>query len=132
MIYADLEYLIEKTDGCKSNPEKIFTTKVDEHIPSCFSMSAILSFKCIENKHSLYCGKGFMAWFCKSLREDTTAVINFKKEKLKLSTNEHQISYESAKICYICEEKFKISILKIKKIMDHCHYTGKLQWISLS
>ena len=28
VIYADLECLIEKTDGCKNNPENSFTTKV--------------------------------------------------------------------------------------------------------
>ena len=33
IIYADLECLIEKIDGCKNNPHKSFKTKVDEHIP---------------------------------------------------------------------------------------------------
>ena len=28
VIYADLECLIEKTDGCKNNPENSFTTKL--------------------------------------------------------------------------------------------------------
>ena len=32
IIYADLEYLIEKTDGCKNNPESSYTTKVHKHI----------------------------------------------------------------------------------------------------
>ena len=36
IIYADLECLIENTDGCKSNPENSSTTKVGEHIPSGF------------------------------------------------------------------------------------------------
>ena len=31
-IYADLECLIEKTDGCKNNPENSFIKKVSEHI----------------------------------------------------------------------------------------------------
>ena len=38
MIYADLEYLIEKIDWCKTNPESIFTAKVGENIPSDFSI----------------------------------------------------------------------------------------------
>ena len=33
VIYADLECLIEKIDGCKNNPEISSTTKVSEHIP---------------------------------------------------------------------------------------------------
>ena len=32
-IYVDLEYIIEKIDGCKNNPEKPFPKKVGEHIP---------------------------------------------------------------------------------------------------
>ena len=41
IIYADLECIIEKIDGCKNNPENSSTTKVSKHIPLGFSMSAI-------------------------------------------------------------------------------------------
>ena len=41
IIYADLESLIQKIYVYKNNPEKLFTRKVGEHIPSGFSMSAI-------------------------------------------------------------------------------------------
>ena len=40
-IYADLECLIEKIDGCKNNPENLSTKKVGKHIPSGFSMSTL-------------------------------------------------------------------------------------------
>ena len=33
IICADLECIIEKTDGCKIYPEYSSTTKVSEHIP---------------------------------------------------------------------------------------------------
>ena len=36
IIYADLECLTEKSDGCKNNPEKSSTTKVSEHNPPRF------------------------------------------------------------------------------------------------
>ena len=42
IIYADLEYLIEKIDGCKNNPENSRTAKLGEHIPSGFSTSTRL------------------------------------------------------------------------------------------
>ena len=50
VIYADLSCLIEKTDGCKSNPENSSATKVSENIPSGFSIS---SSRRIENKHDV-------------------------------------------------------------------------------
>ena len=60
IIYADLESLIEKIDGCKNKPQNSFTTKVGEHIPSNFSRSTRSSFKNIENKHDVYRGKDYM------------------------------------------------------------------------
>ena len=43
-------------------------------------------------------------------------------------TKEQQESYENAKVCYICKEKFENKHLKHKKyckVRDHYHYTGK-------
>ena len=68
IIYADLECIIEKIDGCK-NPENSSTTKVSKHIPSGFSMSIISSFRSIENKHDIYRSKDCMKSFCEFLRE---------------------------------------------------------------
>ena len=60
IIYADLECLIENTDGCKNNPENSSTTKVGEDIPS---------------------GKYYMKKFSKSFREHPIEINNFKKKK---------------------------------------------------
>ena len=47
---------------------------------------------------------------------------------MKLLTKEQQKSYNNAKICYICIEKFKNKYLKDKKyckVKDHYHFTGE-------
>ena len=59
-------------------PEKSSTTKVNEHIPSGFSMSTISSFKSIKNKHDVCRGKDCMKKFCESLREHAMKITNFK------------------------------------------------------
>ena len=41
IIYADLDCITEKIDGCKNNPENSSAAKVNEHIPLGFSMSTI-------------------------------------------------------------------------------------------
>ena len=53
IIYADLECLIEKNDGCKNNPENSSTTKVSKFIPSGFSISRISLFKA-QTKSMIY------------------------------------------------------------------------------
>ena len=73
-------------------------------------MSTTSSFRSIENKHDIYRGKDCTKKFCEFLKEYTMKLINFKKKKMKLLTEEQQESYENAKICYICKENLKINI----------------------
>ena len=42
IIYADIESLVKKIDGCANNPEKSSKTKIGEHIPCEYSMRAII------------------------------------------------------------------------------------------
>ena len=125
ILYANLECIIEKTDGCKNNPENSSTTNVSKHILSGFSMSIISSFRSIENKLDVYGVKDCMKKFYEFLREHAMKIINFRKKKMKMLTKELQESYENAKICYICKEKFESKYLKDKycKVRDYCHYT---------
>ena len=41
IIYADIESLIKKINGCANNPENFSTTKIGEHIPCGYSISTI-------------------------------------------------------------------------------------------
>ena len=61
----------------------------------------------IRNKRDVYRGENFMKKFCECLKKHAGRMINFEKKKMKLLTNERQKSYENAKICYICREKFE-------------------------
>ena len=66
IIYENLQCIIEKIDGYKNNPENSSTEKVSKHIPSGFTMSTILSFRSMENKHDVYTGKDCMKKICES------------------------------------------------------------------
>ena len=57
-------------------------------------MFTISSVKHIGNKHDVY-------------RTYIMEIIKFKKQEMKLLTNEKQKSYPNAKLCHICEEKFQ-------------------------
>ena len=82
IIYADLECVTEKIDGCKSNPENSSTTKVSKHISSGFSMFTIFSFRNIENKYDVYRGRDSIKKFCEYLREHALKIINFFKKEM--------------------------------------------------
>ena len=81
VIYGDLEYVIENTDGCKNKPKNSITTKVSEHISSDISMSTISSFRSIETMYDVYKGKDCVKNFCKSAGQQAMKMINFKKKK---------------------------------------------------
>ena len=79
-------------------------------------MSTVSSFKGMENENDVYTGRDCMKKFCKSWIEQAIKITNFKK--MKLLIKEQQESYENAKICYICQEKFENKYLKdIVKIL---------------
>ena len=101
LIYADIESLIRKIDGCANNPEDSSTTKIGEHIPCGYSMSTIWTFDHIENKHSLYLGKDCRKKFCESLREHAKNIIDFEKKKILSLTKEELKPHQDAKVCYI-------------------------------
>ena len=66
-IYADLDFIIVKTDRFKKNHENSSTTNVSKQIPSGFSMPTISSFRSIENKHDIYKDKDCMKKLWKKL-----------------------------------------------------------------
>ena len=62
-------------------------------------MSATSSFKDIENKHDVHWGKDYMKK--QNPEQHAMKIVDFKKKKMELLTNEQQESYENAKTCYL-------------------------------
>ena len=56
-----------------------------------------------------------MKMFCESLRDHAVNIVSFENKKIKLLTKEQQESYGSAKICYICKDKFEDKYDKDKR-----------------
>ena len=109
VIYADLESLREKIDGCKNNSENPSTTKFNEHIPSGFSTSTISSFKSIENNHDVCRCKNYMKIFCEFLREHAMKIINIKrKKKLKLLQKSSRNHMKMQKYVIFIKKNLKI------------------------
>ena len=58
-----------------------------------------------------------MKMFSESLREHIINIVNSKWKIMKILIKERKHSYENAKICYICKEKFENKYLRVKKIV---------------
>ena len=64
IIYAELEYLLEKRSTCYNNPEKSSTTEINELISSGCSLFIHCSFDLTKNKLNCYRGKDCMERSC--------------------------------------------------------------------
>ena len=120
IIYADLECLLKKIDTCQNNPDLSSTTKINQHIPSGYSIYTSCSFDKPNNKLSYYRGEDCMRRFCKDLKDHATKIIDCKKKDMIPLTKEEEDNYNKENICHICKKEFNND-----KVRDHCHFTGK-------
>ena len=129
IIYADLECLLKKIDTCYNNPELSSTTKINQHIPSGYSIYTNCSFDKANNKLSYYRGEDCMKRFCKDLKDHATKIIDFKKKAMIPLTKEEEDNYNKENTCYICKNYFNNDTTESssseRKVKDHCHFTGK-------
>ena len=82
VIYADLEYLLEKMSTCINNPNESSTTKINKHVASGYSIFTHCSFDESKNKLNYYRKDDCMKKFSKDLREHVTKIINYEKKKM--------------------------------------------------
>ena len=54
IIHAGFEFIIQKINGFKNNPDNSSTAKVSEPNPTNFSMAKMSPFRSIANNHNVY------------------------------------------------------------------------------
>ena len=115
-----MECLLKKIDTCYNNPELSSTAKINQHIPSGYSIYTNCSFDKANNKLSYYRGEDCMKRFCKDLKNHATKIIDFKKKTMIPLTKEEEDNYNKEITCHICKKYFNND----DKVRDHCHFTG--------
>ena len=109
----------------QNNPNKLFTSKINKHTLSGYSIFTVCSFDQTKNKQDHDRGKDCMKKFSKDLRIHATKIINYEKKKIIPLTAGEKIYHNEQEICYICKKEFDTNDKKNYKVRDHCHYTGK-------
>ena len=67
-----------------------------------------------------------MKRFCDDLKEHVTRITNYEMKPMDPLTEEEKESCKNQKLCHICEKEFCTDNNKeMRKVRDHCHYTGK-------
>ena len=71
-----------------------------------------------------------MKRFCDDLKELVTRITNYEMKPMDLLTEEEKESYKNQELCHICDKEFctdnnNDEYKKMRKVRDHCHYTGK-------
>ena len=126
IIYADLECLLLKMNTCNNNPNKSYATAKALHKPSGYSLLTSCSFDKSENKQTYYRKRDCMKRFCNDLKEHIIRIINYETKPMIALTEEEKESYENQQLCHICDKKFYTDKNnEMRKVRDHCHYTGK-------
>ena len=126
VIYADFESIVKPLETHKTDPNKSYTLKYQEHEPVSF-VYYIKSFN-----ESVY--KSKLRSYVKENEEDPDAVdvfINWLEEDVKIIselgnekmviTPEEQEQFNQASNCWICGELLNLQ----DRVRDHCHYTGR-------
>ena len=82
----------------------------------------------MEKSTDLHRGKDAIKDWCKSLKNQVEKAIKYKQKDMEPLTSEQRKSHKAAKKCFICQKCFKKEDkedFKMRKVRDHCHYTGK-------
>ena len=114
-----MECLLEKISTCYNNPNLSSTTKINQHIPSGYSIFTNCSFDKSYNKCH-YRGEDCMERFCKDLKDHATRIVNFKRKFITPLTKDEEDSYDKKNTCHICMKD-----LDNDKVKDYCYFTGK-------
>ena len=139
VVHADFECFVNPLKTKNKDPEKPYTTKYQNHIPSGFCYVA----SCVDEsvyptktvqKTASYEGEDMGKLFVETLTEDLKPMYEIlKTPKLMIMTDSDKTKHKNSKVCYACEDVFGTERLndktkkkeKVTKCKDHCHITGK-------
>lgn len=135
VIYADLECILPKTNIRRGEN----TLVVNNHVPCGYAYRIVCrDDPSLSREVKLGRGEDSVSKFIRDLVKTYNELIKIMNERKKkyrgvknmIITEEQKEEYEKAVTCHICNRKLcrrkdKDGVLRIIKVRDHCHFTGK-------
>ena len=123
VIYADFEWILVPISGAPNNPDNSSTRAINVHQLSGCCMYSKFAYGSGINKFWKYRGKDCVSEFCKNIILEAKRLYKSAPQKpMDLLNDKQKREHITAKECHICFKSFSI---EDRKVMDHCHYTGK-------
>ena len=124
-IYADFESFLEPMDR-KYGKTKLY----QRHVPSAFCFYVVSRVEGFFMDPVTYVSQGendqVDRVFVEKLEEVTKKIYEtFQEPRPMIFDEAAKRLHESQDECYACGEKFKDDDINLRKVRDHCHYTGK-------
>ena len=67
-----------------------------------------------------------MKRICDDLKEHVIRIVNYEMKPMDPLTEEEEESHKNQVLCHICDKEFYTDNNKeMRKVRNHCHYTGK-------
>ncbi len=123
-IYADLEAITPKVQGCKADPTKSSTLQLEKQIP-CGGHAVFIQDDKIKDEH-LERGENCIDGLFNKLRAWAHEAYNFKRKYpiYKIKSGDSQ-TMQNATNCWLC-----LKPLGKDRVYEHDHITGKLRGIA--
>ena len=126
VIYADIEAITEKIQGCQQNNDKSYTDAYQIHTDCGYGYKLVC---CYDDQYSkpvqIYRGENAVYKFLEKMLDEVKYCKNTMKtcfnKPLKM-TQDDENEFQKAEACHICDKAYTIKDIRVR---DHCHITGK-------
>ena len=133
MLYADLESILKPVDERYRNKMNKMKTErkgkapymeeINTHVPSGWCVNSTFTYGDVPEPLKMYRGKDCVEKFIEYIEEEVKRLYaTFPQKPMIELTDALKREHEAAEKCHVCLKEFNDP--QIKKVRDHCYYTG--------
>ena len=82
IFYVDLESFLVKTQTSQNNPEKSYTERKTEHVPSGYSLNLVRSYDANKDRHSFYRRTDCIEKLCHDIKDQAMDIIITEEKEM--------------------------------------------------